>query len=178
MDQLLTLQHVLKEANLPEWSGLAQVLPQKLQCLLEPLQGKNKNKSKQKHNTHNPQIFVLFLKCLLWNIVFWVGSKKQYVSPREEEPKWKWRAIVTSCFLTACQYTITKNKELGTTAYSKIHRKTTKQFLHPHLKNTQFAPHTNSVQVFQMLCNKGSSTRSFATLQCTPLQLREIQKQL
>lgn len=91
---------------------------------------------------NNTKIFVgFFLLFLLWNTVFSIGSRKQYAVPREEEPKWKWRAIVTSCFIAVCQYAITKNEEIGTTVDSKIQRKTTKQFLNPHPKITFQSPY-------------------------------------
>lgn len=92
---------------------------------------------------NNTKIFVgfFFFKFLLWNTVFSIGSRKQYAFPREEEPKWKWRAIVTSCFIAVCQYAITKNEEIGTTVDLKIQRKTTEQFLNPHPKATFHFPH-------------------------------------
>lgn len=62
-----------------------------------------KTKNKQQ-KSHHHQMFAFLLRSLLWNIVFSKGSRKQYATPREEESKWKWRATVTSCFITLLIY--------------------------------------------------------------------------
>lgn len=109
-------------------------------------------------------LWLFFFKFLLWNTVFSIGSRKQYAVPREEEPKWKWRAIVTSCFIAVCQYAITKNEEIGTTVDSKIQRKTTKQFLSPHPK-PKFIPHSSSTHVFTMFfCNANAQIQKDRTV--------------
>lgn len=98
----------------------------------------------------NIYVFI-FLKSLLWNTVFPIGSRKQY-APTGGRTKMEMKGHCD--ILLSNSLSISNHQEQGIWHYSFF--KNTELFLNPHLKTTQFTPHTSSRLVFRLLCNKRS----------------------